>query len=336
MKIKIEIPYWQSHYNMLLYATLFYCERHDLDFKVSINPAIRGNSAVVEVNGKQCYFDYSDDRLFASNPADYDLYFKRSLMPDDYKGNVYPLNFQANYTYKPQKMIAKFALADLCDKKSRVELARAADFFNLFTNLSHTAADIRKLPTPTDNGGRVIFQTRLWNPDSNEDAAEKERRNLQNEFRMNACRLIRKHFPSASVGIYPEKFSEKMAPDLLLDLKQTTKQAYFNALRKSDIGIADEGLKDTPGWKVSEYLMFGKALISTPFHVVIENFEQQKNYLELSGRSSFTELPDQIEYLLADNKYLQMGQQNLLWSNEYLHPMNYLPRILKTIENHKP
>jgi len=337
MKIKIEIPYWKSHYNMLLYAALYHCEKHDFGFEVALNPVIKENGAVFQVNGQQFFFDYSDDRLFLTDPKNYDLYFKRSLLPEDFNANVYPLNFQANYTYKALKMLWKFDLSDLRNKKNRIELTRALDFFNVFTNLSHDAADVRKLPArPTDNGGRIIFQTRLWNPDNNEDAAEKERRNLQNEFRINACRIIRKHFSNVSVGIYPEKFSEKMAPDLLLDLKQTSKKAYFDALRNSDIGIADEGLKDTPGWKVSEYLMFGKALISTPFHVVIENFEHDKNYLELSGRSSFTELPDKIDYLLSDKRYLQMGQQNLLWSNEFLHPMNYIARILQIAQNHKP
>jgi hypothetical protein len=70
---------------------------------------------------------------------------------------------------------------------------------------------------------------------------------------------------------------------------------------KYNIGIADDGLKDTPGWKIGEYLLYGKAIITTPLNISLDNFKESVNYELLSTRSSFLELPDKIESLLKDS-----------------------------------
>lgn len=107
----------------------------------------------------------------------------------------------------------------------------------------------------------------------------------------------------------------------------------MKSLLNADIGIADDGLKDTPGWKIGEYLMFGKAVITTPLNVVIENFSEQVNYEKLSSRNSYEELPEKIENLLMGQKYLEMGQNNFIWSNLNLHPKNYIKKILLISQN---
>ncbi len=243
--------------------------------------------------------------------------------------NIYPLNFQANYSYKSLWLLSKFKIKDLVNKVNRIEIIRSLDYFNVFTNSSHNAMDVRKLTKKlNDNNGNIIFYTRLWNPDNHIDSDEKERRRLQNEFRIESCRLVKNNFDKASVGLFPDALSAKLAPDLLLDVKKTSLKQYFGMLRQADIGIADDGLKDTAGWKIGEYLLFGKAVITTPLNIAIENFEEHVNYEKLSSRSSFMELPEKIEYLLDGKKYLEMGNNNLKWSGEYLHPKNYIKRIL--------
>jgi hypothetical protein len=334
MNLLLEIPRWTSHHNMLLYAYLHYCEQHGVGFRLVYNSAVPSNCAVMHAFGKKVFLDYSDDRVFGSDPQKYDVYFKRSLLASDYKGHIHPLNFQTNFTYKTPKLLGKMSLGQLTDKKSRVEVFRALDYFNTFTNLSHNAADVRKiLPEKQDHGGRIIFHARLWNPDNNEHADEKQRRHLQNEFRIGACRVIKKHFKNATAGLFPDAFAQKAAPDLLLDLKKTSKLHYLNALNNSDIAIADDGLKDTPGWKIGEYVMLGKAVISTPLQVVIENFNDGDHFMELATRNHFDQIPDKIDALLHNKKYLEMGHNNFEWSRKYLHPKNYLERILTITAN---
>jgi hypothetical protein len=318
---------------MLVFSFYYYCEENNIKFDLHFDPKVPYTGCILEVNDKKIFFDYQDNPVFEDDPQKYSYYFKRSLRKIDEKENIFPLNFQVSYSYKSLLFLSKLKYKQLIDKSNRIELIRALDFFNLLTNYSHNILDIRTFPQKvSDNGGKILFCTRLWNPDNHPDQDEKERRNLQNEFRIETCRIVKKQFKNAVVGLFPDKFSSKMAPDIQLDLKKTSKKEYFGLLRQSDIGIADDGLKDTPGWKIGEYLMFGKAVVSTPLNVCIDNFHEHTNYEVLSTRNSFWEVPEKIDYLLTGNKYLEVGKNNLEWSNQYLHPKNYIQRIIsKTI-----
>jgi hypothetical protein len=301
---------------------------------IAINKSVHYNGAIINYEGKKLFFDYSDDPIFIDEPLKYDFYFKRSLLLKDKKLNVYPLNFNLPLAYNSFHLLTKLTYNFLTDKSSRTEVIRAFDSFDLFTNNSHNAIDIKRYPTKiSDHQGNVIFHTRLWDPDRNSDIEEKERRRIQNDFRINACRIIKKNFKNSSVGLFPDELSMKLAPDVVLDLKETNKKSYFSKLKNYDIGIADDGLKDTPGWKIGEYLLFGKALITTPLNIYVDNFHEDINYLKLTNRSAYEELPEKIEILLKNKKYLEMADNNLNWSNEYIHPINYIERLLSIVNN---
>ena len=175
--------------------------------------------------------------------------------------------------------------------------------------------------------------TRLWDPARNEDSEEKRRRALQNSFRINACRIIAKNFPNAITGLYPDDYAQKVAPDILLNTQQTKKANYLSELQKADICLADDGLKDTPGWKIGEYAMMNKAIISTPIKTVVEEFEANKNYICLEHRNDYQNLPDVIHELIKDKKYLELKEKNKKWTEKYLNPTTYVENILKTISH---
>lgn len=327
------IRYWNPHYNMIIFSCLYYCEVNKIEFKINFDPTISPNAALMFYNNQTIFFDYSDNFIFIDLPTNYTFYFKRSLKEEDKKDNIYPLNFQVNYSYKAFVFLSKFSFKELIKKDNRIEIIRALDYFNSVTNSSHNAMDIRSFPKEIQNNkGSILFHTRLWNPDNHQDLAEKERRVLQNEFRVEACRVLKRNFKNASVGLFPDLLSSKIAPDLLLNIKKTSKKEYFKSLRNCDIGVADDGLKNTPGWKIGEYLLFGKAIITTPINVFVENFEEHVNYERLSTRSSYIEIPDKIEHLLENSKYIEVGNNNLKWSDDYLHPKNYFKRIITLID----
>lgn len=333
--MKLELPRWTSHHNMIIYSLLYYSYENEEDLDIVFNNAIKVNGAVLYTQDRVVFFDYSDDVLFIDDPNSYDFYFKRSLLcSKNIFPNVYSLNFQVNFSYKSLNLLSRFNFKELTNRNNRTEIFRALDFFNLFTNMSHNAMDVRFFPKKiNDNKGNVIFQTRLWDPNNHPDLMEKNRREIQNEFRIEACRIIKNNFKNVSVGIFPDHLSLKMAPEYVLDLKNVSKKHYFNSLKNSNIGIADDGLKDTPGWKIGEYLLFGKAIITTPISTSIDNFNETVNYEKLTCRNSYLELPEKIEYLLNENRYLEMGQNNLIWSENYLHPKNYIKRILSIMKN---
>ncbi|WP_035667932.1 hypothetical protein [Flavobacterium sp. 83] len=324
---------WTHHLNHLIYSYFYFCQKEKIKVVILRDPSVVSNGAILDINGEKIFFDYSDDSLFLDNPEKFSLYFKRSLRKVDENTNIRPLNFNVPLSYKSLSLLMKLKSDLLLDKWSRVEVLKAFDIYGLASKSSHCVLDIRRYPENViDNGGKVLFHTRLWNPDNHPDTDEKERRRLQNEFRINACRIIKKNFSNSSVGLFADDFSRKLAPDVLLDPKESKKNNYLNTLLHYNIALADDGLKDTPGWKIGEYLLFGKAVITTPLNISLDNFKEGINYEVLSTRSSYIEIPDKIECLLKEKKYLEVGNANKEWSNYYIHPQNYIERILSIVK----
>ena len=333
-EMRLEIPIWTTHYNQLLYSSLIYSKNNQLDLDISLNDEIPINGAILYFNSKIIFFDYSDATDFIDLNSKYDFYFKRSLSLLDINiaKNVFPLNFHVNFSHKPFHLISKMHFPILKKKGSWVELIRAIDPYGMFTNDSHHSVDLNKFNRESKSKGKIIFMTRLWDPARNEDLQEKNRRRIQNDFRINACRIVKKYFPDAMVGIYPDDFAIENAKDVLLNLNNTNKKNYLTSLSLCDIAIADDGLKDTPGWKIGEYVMCGKAVISTPINVKIEDFKENINYLSTTTREDYLVLPDLINRLLNKKYYKEFQQNNIEWYNKYLDPEFYISQILAKIE----
>ena len=331
--MKLELSTWTHHLNHLLYSYFYFCRKEKVDVNISLNTSIKHNGAVLTYNNKVAFFDYSDDSVFIDSPDNYDHYFKRSLRTEDVKSNIHALNFNVPMAYKSHYFLLQLKKEFLKYKPNKKEALRAIDCFGIFSNSAHSILDIRKYPKEVkDYGGNVIFHTRLWNPDNHPDEDEKKRRRLLNDFRINACRILKKNFKNASVGLFSDKLAQEIAPDILLDENHSKKKNYLRNLKTFNIGIADDGLKDNPGWKIGEYLLFGKAVITTPLNIKVDNFNEGIHFEKLFSRSAYQELPDKIEKLLIGKKYLEMGENNLNWSKTYLHPENYFKRILSVIK----
>lgn len=330
--INIEIKQWTSHHNHFMYSLLLYCESNRMVFKVKINESLSSVGIVIKYNEKIAYLDYSDDFHFSDMPEKYDFYYKRSLKREHMRHNIFPLNFQVNFAYHPYKMALKMPLDFNFIKQSKVEFCRAIDFLKI-TNMSHFSMLLSKFKnSSTANNGRVIFCTRLWDPKNTNDEEEKIRRERQNFFRINACRIIKANYKNSFVGVFDSELARKLCPELIFNSKVLSKKAYLEELLKADICIADDGLKDSAGWKIGEYLMLGKAVITTPLNVYISDFYEGKNYMVLTNRASFEELPEKIDFLLEDDKYKQMGLNNKNWSEKYLFPNSYIENILKNLK----
>jgi glycosyltransferase involved in cell wall biosynthesis len=217
-------------------------------------------------------------------------------------------------------------------RHSKVEFFRALDFLKI-TNMSHFSMLLSKFRgNSKTNNGRVIFCTRLWDPKNTNDEKERERRVSQNFFRINACRIIKANFPNSFVGVFDSELARRVCPELIFKSKILSKKEYLKELSKADICIADDGLKDSAGWKIGEYLMMGKAVISTPLNVYISDFYENKNYMVLTNRTAFEELTEKIDFLLKDDKYMEMGLNNKSWSEQYLFPNAYVENILKYLK----
>lgn len=330
--MQLILSTWTHHLNHLIYSYFYFCKNENIAVNIIHDKNVVHNGAILMVDGKSIFFDYSDDSVFIDKVEKFDYYFKRSLRFDSIQDNVRPLNFNVPLSYKSHLLLLNLKREQLFDKWSRMEVLKALDFFGLVFKSSHHVLDINRYPkTTNDNGGKILFHTRLWNPDNHPDQEEKERRRLQNAFRINACRVIKNNFKKASVGLFSDNLSSELAPDLILNKRDSNKSIYLNNLVNHDIGIADDGLKDNPGWKIGEYLLYGKAVITTPINIVVDNFKPTVNYEILSSRTSYQELPEKIEALLKNKRYLEMGHLNKVWSDFYIHPQNYIKRILSLL-----
>lgn len=328
--IQVFINTYTSHLNQFLYSLVDYSNYSKQKVCLYYDKKVKNNCVRIEKDGKTYLLDYSDDYIFSDNPSLYDFYFKRSLQEKLFTGNCRPLNFQLNIATQPLKLFAILPKDVDFLKKSKVEIVRMLDFFSLM-NMGHYAMmykDITKFRDAKGNG-KIIFYTRLWDPDNNNNKEEKERRKIQNDFRIEACRIIKSNFKNSSVGIFDSKLAQEICPELIFTNKIVSKKEYFKQLSMSSICIADDGLKDTPGWKIGEYALFGKSIISTPINVVTEEFVENVNYLKLSSRKSFDEIPQKIEFLLTNDFYLKMSKNNIIWSEKFLNPTNYINRILE-------
>ena len=336
LTLEILIKHWTAHLNQLLYSASYYCKLNNIKLLINYSDSAPYEGAILVFNNTTYLLDYSDSPKLLNNHNNYDFYFKRSLLLENLTKTTLPLNFQVNFSINPLSLIRKMDKRILKNPTSKTEIIRALDYFSFFVNDSHFSKRISKISSEiNDNNGRIIYLSRLWSPDNTQNLLEKERRIKQNEFRINACEIIKNNFKNSIVGIQEDSYSNKIAKGLLVDLKITKKSNYLSLLKNADIGIADDGLFDTPGWKIGEYVMSGKAIITTPINVYIDNFRENKNYLKTQNRSSYYDIPNLIEHLLSNKNYMNMKKNNKLWYETYLSPDIYINNILnkKTVCN---
>jgi len=333
MTIQLLIKHWIPHLNQILYSLSYYCYQNNQKHQVIYSNEAPYEGAILIVNNIYCLLDFSDSPKTIDFEAKYDYYFKRSLSKTNINSKILPLNFQTNFSFRPLSQIIKMDNRILKNATSKTEIVRALDYFNLVTKDSHSSKNINRFPKKiNDNDGRIIFLTRLWNPNKTDNTEEKERRIKQNEYRINACRTISKNFKNSITGLYPDEYSSIIAKDILIDLSTTTKKNYLSELKKADIGIADDGLFDTPGWKIGEYIMSNKAIITTPINVHIHDFKEDINYLKTRDRNDYESLPALIDNLITDRKYMVMKKNNKKWYNQYLEPEAFIKNIFSQIK----
>ena len=148
-----------------------------------------------------------------------------------------------------------------------------------------------------------------------------------NETRIEAVRALRR-MENTVAGIIPDEFSQRTCPDLLLAKEQSSSKVFGEELRRSDIGIVNEGLRGSPGWKIGEYVAASKAVLSNAIESVVPGFELHTHYLRFDDPR---EIPDLVSKLRSTKDYRAMQAANWEYTRAYLHPERYLPRILERL-----
>lgn len=254
-----------------------------------------------------------------------DFYFKRSYNKTllDYAPNhckVYPLGLYVNVTpdLKYKKNL-KRTVKDIIKKYSKKR--------------SVGSDDLEFYPIPWKED-KILFLTRLWDPDEVSLEHLKEERALLNTNRINAIKACQKEFGKSFIGgLQHNNFSLKNAKDLIMPSSLTNKNTFISTIKHSNICISTSGLHDSIGAKFGEYVSASRAIISEPLkYEPPGDFEETKNYLVFNNKD---EILAKIHYLLKERDAMaDMMNHNFNYYNNYLRSDKLVLNTLLKIYNY--
>lgn len=339
--IKIRLKSRGRHNAQIITGFLMLAENCANEYKIqfmndipSIDSSVRWAPPLVEVefNGKLVAYDTSDGYYdgIASYVEKYDVYFKRSfsteknisILGEHLSSRVYPLGFNYFVTYKGNPYSE--TQTKTWKKYARTLLGRKDDSY-------FTPDKFEKYEKRNDRK-RIIFMTRLWEPDLTLSDRINEERKYINDMRIEILvKLAEKYGELFVGGLTADLFSRRVAPEWILPPKLTRRENYLKLMQSCDITIGSMGLHESIGWKTGEYVAAGKAIVAERFRYEVPgNFFEQLNYLPYA---SANECIDAVAYLLDNpTAMLQMQERNRAYYAEYLRPDKMILRTLKHIQ----
>lgn len=288
----------------------------------------------VNYDGKTLIFDMADSAIIKEHIyEDCDFYIKRMLLRKDLekKHKLIPFGLNFMVFYENQFM------RKLVFKKKFLKYGIRYDHtFSRLLNIKNSisTAHLENFnPQPKDDW-KVLFRTRLWNPENNPSSWKKKEREKMNDERIDIIRTMNNKYADSFIGgIEKDDFSMKKCPDLLLSPKEYHKKNYFQLLKTSSVGIVNSGLEDSIGWKFGEYVAHGLAIVTTPVdqYLFRGDFKEGNNYLSFLG---VREMMEKIELLHQDDNYRkQIQKNNLNYYHTWLEPAAKMRSIFKDIEH---
>lgn len=265
-----------------------------------------------------------DDNLLYFSKIEADYYFKRSYTEKLKSANkqikVYPLGF--NHFIEHKHLF----------NDSLKNVIKNSSIYNYIRPKKKTL----NIPyfEQLNNGGnsnQIIFFTRLWDPTNETNRQKKDFLNSINNFRISVVKTCKEEFGNLFIGgIEDSQYARSLASEHICKPEVTQKFNYLNNLKNSSICIATTGLHDSNGWKLAEYIVSGKAIISQPLkHKVTGDFSKGRNYLEFNNKS---QLVQTINTLLNNDDLVDnMMRNNTRYYNTYLRPDKLILNSLNTI-----
>ena len=288
----------------------------------------------VELDNKLLFFDLADSTdIHLPTYELADFYIKRMLLKSDMKDRkkLYPYGLNYQVYYRNQFLKGLF-LKDKQLLEYSLRFSRTASSLLKMKN-SISTSELDEMCSSPASGRQILFRGRLWNPADTGIVWKKKERQKMNRLRVDLNLLLRPKFgDSFTGGIEADEFSKDECPEVLLPQQEYHKKNYLKLLRTSSIGVASQGLEGSIGFKFSEYLAHGLAVVTTP----IEDFQllgplqKNVNYLDFTDTR---ECLNNIEILYTnDRRRKEMQQANWNYYNNWLHPGVKLQKIFEMIE----
>jgi hypothetical protein len=115
--------------------------------------------------------------------------------------------------------------------------------------------------TPAD--GRVIFLTRVWHPADVPECDADAVVGL-NETRAQIIRQLRKELGDRFIGGFEASVLARKRYGDCVYRGTTRKRDYVALMQRCLVGVASDGLHDSTGWKLPEYLAAARCVVSQP------------------------------------------------------------------------
>lgn len=253
-----------------------------------------------------------ENLLFFQNNYHCDHYFKRSYNSNLLKYNrgsqrtIHDLEFNYDMSYDYVSLDIKRLMKDTARK--------CLPFYNSSINYK----DFEYYPNKNTQP-KILFSARLWNPEDVKDVETRSEREIINSNRIKYIRECKKEFGDIFTGgLQDTELSRKLAKDLVIPNKKTSKLSYVKTVKEHDICISTLGLHKSNGWKLGEYIAASRAIISEPLFFNPQNFIEGENYLEASTTDA---LISNIYKIIENKDYkYEIMLNNFKYYNQYLRP----------------
>lgn len=243
--------------------------------------------AMVECAGKRLYFDFHDSHeIDESGLRHSDFYFKRSLslasLGDPTLARVFPTGLHYNVESAGFDRFAAWR-----HLRMGSGLGRFREFWRHLPVGRRTSLSSKRFEVGVqDIPPKVLFMTRLWDPDDNLERTPEKRAHFMyiNETRANCVRNLRHALGKAFFGgVADTPLARKLCPDILIHSGDVAKWRYINFVQNHPICITTTGLHGSIGWKMAEYVAMGRAIISERLeNVVPGGFCEGVHYLSFA------------------------------------------------------
>lgn len=311
----------------------------------------------VEIDGIIIAYDLADGYqsihrkdVFDKQLERINYYFKRSYDPTFHKGTnsahkVYPLglNYYCTCIGNP---LDKFEWKSYSLKELRRFISylrgerkwlRQNDYTNFVSNNHFNKYKLLFLTRIWDSSGITPIHIRRHYPYLNDDESLaianqwKESLDKATNYRIKLIRALRKEFGDDLFvgGVSQDAFSEQRCPDLLVAPTLTSKKSFMQLCKSNYICIASQGLHNSIGWKLAEYVANARTIITDPlYYSVTGDFEENTNYLVYNN---VEECIQACHALLRDvDRVHKMEQANAEYYKSYLAPDVLIKRTLRT------
>lgn len=296
---------------------------------------IKGAFVEAQYKGKKVIYDvsdgYQDMEVISELLKRCDFYFKRSFSEEKNQAlgegaadKMFPLGLNYHVSCHGHPLDKPYW-------KERIKQLLRIEC-NMYSNTYFAAEKFEETPRYKESGFRVLFATRLWEPDEALSEQLNEERRYINRMRINIIRSLKEMQEIEFIGgVSDNRFSRRTAPDLIMPEKMTNRKSYIKLLHTADICIGTMGLHESIGWKTGEYVAAAKAILNETLHYQIPgDFYEGKNYLVFTNE---TECIEGVKWLTANpDKLYEMKLANQVYYNRYLQPERLIENTLKIVD----